>query len=336
MDMRRHFRRLGSTVPRSSISFFEKKLNHAGVRYDVRIWIGERLLLALFIAVLSLATYIIVNRPELDIMSFLISSSLFIYGLLATLALFYLSLYFQIADRASKVEAILPDFLLLTVSNLRAGMTPYSAFLSAAKPEFGALYEEVRMSTSKGGGTASLIDNLNEISIYFDSQILRRTVNLFAKGIRSGGQLAKLLKESADEVQKIRDLRAELATATRTYAIFLGFILIIVMPFLLSVSTQFITIFLALQPETNVLELEGAGDIPSFSGTVLITPEDMVAIAVITLGLTSLLVSGLLGIIIRGKALYGIKYFPVFAIASVVFYFIAREVISGMFSAFSI
>jgi hypothetical protein len=263
-----------------------------------------------------------------------ISIGLFSYGFVATTGLSYLELFFKIADRATRVEKILPDFLLLTVSNLRAGMTPYSAFIQAAKPEFGELYEEVRLSTTKAGGTTSLITALKEISLYFDSEVLRRSVDLFAKGIRSGGQLAKLLRGSADEVQRIHDLRAELTSSTRTYAIFLGFILVVVMPFLLSVSTQFVAAFLALQPESTVMELEGAGSIPSFSGLVLITPEQMVTIAMVTLVLTSLLVSALLGIINRGKALYGIKYFPLFAIASVVVFFLAREMMGNMFSAF--
>jgi len=50
--------------------------------------------------------------------------------------------------------------------------------------------------------------------------------------------------------------------------------------------------------------------------------------------LTSLLVSALSGLIQKGHALYGIKYFPVFAIVSVVFYFLSHMVIGSMLMNF--
>jgi pilus assembly protein TadC len=331
---KRPFRRFGGIVPKKQVAYFTKKLNYAGMRVDARVWLGERLLLSFLMGVVSLALYLAIHNPVASPMTAIIGASLLSYGVIATIMMSYLELYFKIADRTSRVEKILPDFLLLTVSNLRAGMTPYSAFVQASKPEFGDLYEEVRLSTAKAGGTASLVDALSEISLYFDSEILRRTVKLFAKGIRSGGQLAKLLRNSAEEVQRIQDLRAELTSATRTYAIFLGFILVVVMPFLLSVSTQFVTAFLELQPDDADLELEGAAELPSFSGLILITPEEMMMISVVTLVITSLLVSFLLGIINKGRAIYGLKYFPIFAVASTVLFFIAKEFISGMFSVF--
>lgn len=336
LSFKRTYRRFGALIPRGMRKNFGRKLNHAGIRDEAQVWLGERLLLSFLMGLVALALYLALYNPVATTYSVSLAIGLFIYGLGSTLTLFYLELYFKVVDRASKVEKILPDFLLLTVSNLRAGMTPFSAFVNAAKPEFGPLYYEVRYSTAKSGGTSSFVEALHDMSLYFDSKVLHRTVNLFAKGIRSGGQLAKLLKESADEVQHLQDLRAELATQTRTYTIFLGFILILVMPFLLSVSTQFVTVFLVLRPESTVLDVEGAGNIPSFSGDINITPEEMFTTSLITLLLTCLLVSGLLGIINKGRALYGIKYFPALAILSVLAFFLSRELIGGMFASFAL
>ena len=332
----RLFLRVAGIVPTSVVSHFGRKLKFAGIRKEPKVWIGEILLFSAFLGLLSLLMYLIIYQPALTAGNAGVGAIMFGYAFLTSIVLFYIMLYLRITDRASAVEKILPDFLLLTVSNLRAGMPPFSAFVHAAKPEFGALYQEVRFSTAKAGGTASLVDALTEITEYFDSQILQRTVSLFAKGIRSGGQLAKLLNSSAEEVRRIQDLRAELASSTRTYTIFLGFIIILVMPFLLSVSTQFVTVFLALQPEDTEIDIEGMSHIPSFSGKVLITPEEMVTISIATLLITSLLVSGLAGIIAKGRPLYGVKYFPLFAVASIVVYFLARAFIDNMFSAFAL
>jgi hypothetical protein len=211
-------------------------------------------------------------------------------------------------------------------------MTAFAAFVNSARPEFGALHEEVRRSTAKASGTASLEDTLEEIATYFDSKMLKRTTALFIKGIRSGGQLAKLLNSTAEEIRRIHDLRAELATATRSYTIFLGFVVVMVMPFLLAVSAHFLTVFLKLAPTdgTDVI----IANLPSFSGNIQLTTDEMYLMTMVTIVLTSLFVSGLTGIIEKGRALYGVKYFPVFFISSTSMYFIARAVVGSLLSGF--
>lgn len=332
----RPFRRVAGIIPEKTVKFFEKKLKFAGIREEPRVWLGKRFLFSFCIGALLHLVYLIIYNPIATYETFFISVGLLTVGFSLTALLFYLGLYFRISDRTSHVEKILPDFLLLIVSNLRAGMPPFGAFVHAARPQFGALYQEVKLSAAKASGAASLVDTLNEIGNYFDSKILHRTVGLFAKGTRSGGQLAKLLIQSADEVRRIHDLRAELVSSTRTYTIFLGFILVIVMPFLLSVSTLFVTIFLELQPETTVSGVEEIGNIPTFSGKIQITPDQMITIAIGTLLVTSLFVSGLAGIISKGKTLYGVKYFPFFAVASIIVYFLVKAVMSNMFSVFAL
>ncbi len=249
---------------------------------------------------------------------------------------YYLFLYFRIANRTAAVEKILPDFLLLVLSNLRAGMSPFSAFVHAARPEFGPLYAEVRRSAGRAGGGTSLPDVLNDVGSKFDSKVFKRTIALFAKGINSGGQLGKLLKSSADEIRHIQDLRAELITATRTYTIFLGFIIVIIMPFLLGVSTHFVTIFTHVQNEAGTGTSDViVGNVPSLSGKISITADEMVLTSVAALLSTSLLVSGLMGIIGRGNAVYGVKYFPVLSIASILLFFLAKTVVASLLSGFT-
>lgn len=333
LEAARPFRRIGVVIPAPVVAYFEKSLSHAGIREDTRVWLGKRLLLSLCIGAMLLLVYLIIYNPMATTATISLGLGLFIAGVLGTAIPLYLKLYFTIADRTSSVEKVLPDFLLLTASNMRAGMSPFPAFLQAAKPEFGALYDEVILAMAKAGGTSSLVDALAEISVYFDSGMLRRITLLFGKGLRSGGQLAKLLRSSADEIRRIQDLREELATATRSYTIFLGFIVVIVMPFLLAVSTHFLTVFLALQPPQAAPGTQLA-NIPTFSGKISITPDQMLDTAMITLVLTSLLVSALVGIIGRGKALYGIKYFPIFAACALAFYFIAKLIIGSMLAGF--
>jgi len=329
---------MGAVLPKSMLKYFTPKLRHAGIRKDVRIWLGARILLAFLAGFIFIMLYLIIFNPFTTVETVITTIIVFLAGNLLVLAPAYLQLYYKIADRTSRVEKLLPDFLLLTVSNLRAGMSPFAAFVQAAIPEFGSFHEEVRLGTAKIGGKSSLADALNEVSIYFDSHLLQRTVSLFSKGLRSGGHLARLLTAIAQEVRRIQDLRAELTASTRSYTIFLAFILIVIMPFLLSVSTHFVQVFLKISAESAAsnINVPMPSNLPIFSGAILITTDDMVMISLTVIITSSFLVSTLVGVIIRGRAIYGIKYFPVFAGAAILVYFAAKAFIGTFLSGFAV
>jgi Flp pilus assembly protein TadB len=333
----RPFRRVGAAMPKFILRHFSQKLRHAGNRKDARVWLGSRILLAFLLGTILLLLYLIMFDPIATAESIALSASLFLGGFIFVAAISYLQLYYQIADRTTTVEKVLPDFLLLTVSNLRAGMSPFAAFVHAARPEFGAFYDEVHLSAAKTGGKSSLSESLIEISTYFDSHVLQRTVSLFAKGLRSGGHLAKLLSSIAQEARRIQDLRAELTATTKTYVIFLAFILVLVMPFLLAISTHFVSVFLKINAE-NAQSSAGMADVPNlpvFSGAILISVNDMVIISIAVLTLTSFFVSTLMGIISRGRATYGIKYFPVLASGCILMYLVSKAFIETFLSGFA-
>jgi len=343
MMAQRVYRRLGGSFSPKFTAYVAKKLKVAGIKEETRVWLGEAFLTTMSIGAIPLAAYLLIydpyvifSRPLESLHMILFAMVLFVAGFLFVTMGYYLRLYFRIADRTSALEKILPDFLSLTVSNLRAGMNPYSAFIYGARPEFGAFYDEVMLAMGKMGAKASITDALIEVSNNFDSPVLQRTVMLFVKGLRSGGHLVRLLNSSAEEVRRIQDLRAELASSTRTYTIFLAFIVVIIMPFLLSVSTIFVTVFVKIQSESMGGDMGGGVNsaLPSFTGKILVTTNDMLVTAIGTLIITTFLVSLLMGVVLRGKALYGLKNFPVLLIASVLFFIVAKTLVGSFLSAF--
>ncbi|MEW6749331.1 MAG: type II secretion system F family protein [Candidatus Micrarchaeota archaeon] len=331
----RGFRRVGAALPEGMRTHLAVRLRQAGIREDERVWLGKWSLAAFLSGAILMSLYLLIFDPIATPETLALAMSLFLAGGIAIVGVSYFHLYYRISDRASRMEKVLPDFLLLTVSNLRAGMSPFAAFAHAARPEFGPLYGEIMLSTAKSGGKTPLPTSLTEVASYFDSPVLTRTVELFAKGLQSGGQLAKLLTSIAQEVRRIQDLRAELTSATRTYTLFLGFILVIVMPFLLAVSSHFVAVFLAINLEGATTDLSAAGSIPVFSGTILITTGDMVVISLAAIISTAFFISMLIGIVARGRAVYGIKYFPLMAVGSSIGYFIAKSFIETFLSGFA-
>jgi flagellar protein FlaJ len=334
----RVYLRLASVAPKGLIDHIKGELSLSGVRADPIEVAGGWLLLYLLYGLVALALYVaLLHEPGAawDSQQYVSAFDFFLVGVVISAIALELSTYYAIRSRAKKMEKVLPDFLLLIASNMRAGMTPFTAFIRAARPEFGELSAEVIAASSNLGATASLNDALDELSKRFDSIILRRVVVVFKKGVHAGGKLASLLVSSAEEIRKIHDLQAELVISTRTYAIFLGFIVIIIMPFLLSISGQFVAMFLQVKAQTAAVGTGGTRAVPMFSGDILVTPEEMTNLGYFSLVMTSILVSCLAGVLMSGRALDGVKYAPLFIVASIIMFFISRIFIGGMLASFS-
>ncbi|MCX6773345.1 MAG: type II secretion system F family protein, partial [Candidatus Micrarchaeota archaeon] len=245
--------------------------------------------------------------------------------------LIYMHLYYLIADRTQRVEAVLPDFLLMVAANMRSGMTPFAAFQAAARPEFGPLQSEIAYVSSRSLGSESFSDAIRGLTATIDSPVLRRLVVFFENGLKSGGRLAYLLETSADEIRQTEDMKREMVIATKSYAIFVVFILLFGLPLLLAISTQFLGVFAKVQGDIG--SASSAGGAPGLAGlsspTIKIDVNFIDQMTYVIIIGTSLLTSLLVGVIAEGKMLYGLKYSPPLALGALVMFLIFKTVISG-------
>ena len=318
-----------------------RMLAYAGIDANPDVWLGSRILMVLLFAIvgalipLSLFQFLDLSGTPLfgdtSILARLATSLLFgvIFGGVSG-ALMYMHLYYLMVDRTQRVEAVLPDFLLMVAANLRSGMTPFAAFQASARPEFGPLQSEIAYVSSRSLGSESFADGLRELTNTIDSPMLRRLIVFFENGLKSGGRLAYLLETSADEIRETDDMKRQMVTSTKSYAIFVVFILLFGLPMLLAISTQFLGVFAKVQADI--------GTSANASGTLvggLSAPKIKVDIGfidqmtyVIIIG-TSILTAVLVGLIAEGRVLYGLKYFPPLALGAVVMFWIFKAVISG-------
>jgi flagellar protein FlaJ len=231
------------------------------------------------------------------------------------------------------VDTVLPDFLLMVAANLRSGMTPFAAFQASARPEFGPLQTEILYVSSLSLGSESFADALRQLTATIDSAILRRTIVFFENGLRSGGKLAYLLETSAEEIRETEEMRKQMIVNTKTYAIFVVFILVFGLPLLLAISSQFLTVFTKIQANIG-----GAGSSQSpiaglSAPKVKIDIQFIDQMTIVILVGTAILTSVLVGVISEGKLLFGLKYFPPLALAALFIFYICKTVISGFVGA---
>jgi flagellar protein FlaJ len=329
------YKAIAGMIPKSYKKKLEVLLSYAGIDEDVSSWLGSRLFISLIIALLGASIPYILESLKLlptDIEAKNLSLTFAVIFFLTSLIFSYMHLYYTIEERRKRVETILPDFLLLVAANMRAGMTPISAFTASSRPEFGPLEDEIKIATSKSLGTESIVNVFNDLSNRINSKILKRTVSLFTSGLISGGHLARLLETTAIDIRETQELKKEFASSTKMYTIFIIFIIVIGIPLLLSISIQFLIMLSDIKSKAGPLYLQEFGKEFLMPGGTL-DPTFVNQMGYLILGGTAFFVSILVGIINEGKFVYGIKYFIPLLLSSFVVFIILRTVVSGLLSA---
>jgi len=310
-DLRKLYYAFGNLTPKGINKHIEEMLEYSGADMDARVWMGSVLLLSVLfgIAVLLFGWIVLEVTP----LSVLLLSSVAAFAFVVFSL--YLVLHFRVEDRKRRIENALPDALQLIAANVRAGLTPLAALRTAARPEFGPLEEEVRYVTAKSLGIGSFTDALTEMSKRIKSETLERTVALFVVSMRSGGSLAVLLENAADDIMEGQELRRQLITGTSMYIVFILFAVLIGMPVLLSISIEFVNMMGSLQQQSAQTSL--SGEVGLAMGTP-ISADFLFNVSILAIIATSITVSILIGVIHDGKELNGLRYTLYLFIVSIV------------------
>ncbi len=316
---------LGELAPTRVKKHIRQMLVHAGMKMDARDWIGAVFLTAICFALFS---YVVLLKFSSFPVYFihLLASLVFIL----IISMLYTLLYLRIEDRRMAAERALPDLLQLTASNIKSGVTPIVALRMATRPEFGPLHQEILYVANKSLGTESFVDALSEISTRIKSDMLNRTLLLFASSLRSGGSVSKVLETSAEDIRENQELRRELIAGTNMYVVFILFTVVIAMPALLSLSIQFVDMVSALHGPDSFLSQQ-----IGLNMSLPISQDFIFNISVLTLVMTSLFSSLMIGVIHHGGELNGLRYAPLILANSLVFFYISKTyLVSFMLGSF--
>ncbi|MEM4662698.1 MAG: type II secretion system F family protein [Candidatus Diapherotrites archaeon] len=311
-----------------------RMLTYAGIKGDYDLYVGKRVLLAILLSIVVFLLSLTIFRGFFAEMfpSELIYVTAFLVGFVSffvILVVYQMMLYYMIDARASLVDNILPDFLLLVSNNIRAGMVPFLAFRSAARDEFGPLSEEIKIATAKSLGTESFTEALKALSERIDSENLKQMVPFIIQSMQAGGKIAELLEASAEDLRQTQELKKALISSTKMYEMFLLFIVVIMTPVLLAVSVIFLEMLSNMQAQM-AKEAGSAFGIGFLSSDMNINPTFMHIVAYVMLFFNSLFSSAFMGVISRGKSKFGLKYFPAILLVSAVIFFFARIALKSM------
>ncbi len=236
--------------------------------------------------------------------------------------------------RARNIEVVLPDCLQLIAANIRAGVTVDQAIWLSARPEFGILEDEIRKVGAKTIGGKTVKDALIEMTEHIASDILHRAIMLLNEGMEAGGELAKLLEETASNIRTQQMLRKEIRAAVTMYTMLILFAAVLGAPVLFAVSIQFVIAIGELWGPANFGNTQAMGGFGIFkmASGPSISPDVLLYFALSAVTITTLFGGMIISMVQYGQARRGIKYAPILMLAALAVFFTARSVVSGMLS----
>ncbi|MEN9626749.1 MAG: hypothetical protein RL557_1077 [archaeon] len=236
--------------------------------------------------------------------------------------------YFAVTARIKRIEEVFPDFLQLMSSNLRAGMTIDRAILFSSRPEFSPLDEEI-LKTGKDITLGKSMERaLLDMARRINSAKINKIALLINSGIRSGGDLAALLDETARGIRDRAILEKKAASNVLMYVIFIFLAISIFAPALFSLSNILVgiltEIFSSLPdiPQANV-------NLPFNLSKINVSTTFIFYFSIIFIITIDILASLILGLVSKGEEKQGLTFLPILIVVSVGVFFLVKLVVGN-------
>jgi len=228
----------------------------------------------------------------------------------------------QRSYEVKKMEDVFPDFIELMASNLRAGMTIDKSLLLSSRKEFSPLDKEIillgkNILTGKEIGEAMI-----EMARRTHSDKIIKTISIIISGIRSGGNLAILLEETAINMRERNFVEKRAASNVLMYLIFIFFAVGVGAPVLFSLSSVLVQVLSSLLKNIPSMQTT-AVSLPFTLTSVNISETFVVYFSLTFVVGMDILASLLLGLVGKGEAKQGLKYtVPIILLAMGVFFLV--------------
>ena len=243
---------------------------------------------------------------------------------------FLVNMRFKRAAEVRKMEDAFPDFIELMASNLRAGMTIDKAMLLSSRKEFEPLDKQIILLGKDIVTGKEITQALDDGARRIGSEKITKTMKLIISGIKSGGNLAVLLEETAQNLREKNFVEKRAASNVLMYVIFIFFASAIGAPTLFALSSVLVEIMTQLVgslPEGGI-----ASNIPFALSNVSVSVDFVIYFSIVFVVVSNILASLVLGLVSKGREKEGFKYSLPMILLSVGIFFVARLILGSYFS----
>lgn len=248
-----------------------------------------------------------------------------------SLIFFYSYIDLKIFWRKKEAEKVLPEFLILTSSNMRAGMLIDQALMYSLRPKFGILAKEMESVLKEVMSGKNLTDALREFTKKYDSDLLKRPFDIIIEGIETGGKTASILNKIGVSLSELDLQKKEMSSSVTTYVIFISFASIVAAPVLMALAGTLLEVIKTLMltlSQTNMNS--GPMNFMNFSVPEL-TQNEFIIFSIVMLTISSIFSAMIISTIRKGDIKQGLKYIPIYILTSIGIFFLAYLIIKSLF-----
>ncbi|MBD3388764.1 MAG: hypothetical protein GF416_06820 [Candidatus Altiarchaeales archaeon] len=313
---------LARIMPKPVRERYRDQLRFSTVKTDPDKFIGFAITLGVVLAFAS--TLLLSTRMELPPLA-AFTGSFIVFEFLT-----YIWLSLNVSAKAGKVDDVLPDALQLMSSNIRAGLTTDKALILAARPEFGALEEEIRRVGKETMAGRPLVDAISRMTLHIRSTNLERTVELIVHSLKSGGQLADLLDQTAEDLRDQQIVQKEISASVLMYVLFIFIAIALGAPALFAMSSflvELLTQNMQMIADELPKDFDGMSGAPIKTTGMSIEPEFIRNYSYISIIISCFFGSMIMGLILKGEEKEGFKYLPVLLLVAIGLFYLASKIL---------
>ncbi len=317
-----------SLLPRNYRKKIEREKTYAGIEGDKSAFCGAIMLIMWLIGLVETSVLFFTFGVPLHL-AVIPMGILFPFGYFLP----YLIFTYLADARRKRMEVVLPDILMLISANIKSGLTIDRAILFASRPEFGELSDEFKKVAFEIYGGEEVSEAFRKMLTRIKSIALERTVKLLLEGLKSGGTIASLLEETANDLRNVEVLQREIRSNVSMYMMFIFLAGVVAAPFLFAISKVLINTSSSAWGTMNINQ-----DVASFMGGGFIslkpTKIDTGAFSlfsILCLSINIIFASMLISIIQHGDAKAAIKYIPLFMVIAFAIYYGSLKAMSAVF-----
>jgi len=168
------------------------------------------------------------------------------------------------------------------------------------------------------------------------SEKLKKTFQLVVTGVASGGELSDLLEHSASNLRQQKLISERMRSSVLVYVIFIFAAIGFGAPMLFGLSSFLIEVITDIFSKIDIPAPDVGRSLPLSFSKVNITPRFVNTYTILSMMLTSLMGSLIIGLISKGKEKEGLKFVPVLIILTLVLFFTIKfligQLLSGLFN----
>lgn len=296
---------------------YEKNIINAGIKISPEIYHNSIIRTVIILTIISSIGFYIFQISMLYALLVFVVLNLF----------FYFRVSLNASSRIKKMEGVFPDVISLMASNLRSGITIDRAFLLSARPEFTPLDDEI-LKTGKDIATGKDVAYaLMNMSKRIDSEKITKTIMLIISGLKAGGNISDLLEQTSANMKEKEFIEKRATSSILMYVIFIFFAVGIGAPILFSLSSVLVEIIINLVahiPSVGTSQME----LPFTFSQVAISPSFVIYFSIIFMVFTDLISSLVIGLVNKGEAKAGLRWFIPLVAFSLAIFFIVRIVLT--------